>query len=602
MLVRSRRFTAQNACMAVLLTGLLAIGAPSMANDERSDTDAAAGQEIALMTLGQGFIDFGINMDAQKSVLRISGPRGYALTLRNQKPAAVTADLLMDAKPRREAAENPAIPEAWQALPDGSYLYELVLLGPDGSEKVKSGSFKVVNGQPMTEDEKAEPADSDDRQSSNYEPNWIERVASATLDFLVPSAHADTASNYIDVLDNSGDDKTDITLHNSANASSQNVAMFNDDGELKFGEGTAGNDAVLMTFSSALGKVGIHTETPQELLHIVSPLSQTTASMKIENSSNAYTLATGSNTGFRIRQSEPGSTTVFQIEPGAPTNSIHVASNGNVGLGTSSPSSALHMSGDLTLTDATPSITFDNTSGNSVKWTIGENSDDFRIRQSGGSGASTPFAIAEDGNVGIGTSGPAQSLHVRATDGSAGILVEETQAIATNDMFTMRNNGNPGFLLENTNQGTAWQFRLGGSGTTEQFTINKTSTSGPELSVLANGNIRIKGAYVSGSSRSLKQNLTKIRSSEILAKIGNLPVYEWSYRAAPGSRHIGPMAEDYYEIFGLAGNGKGLAATDVASIAVAGIQAIQAKAEKLVEENRTLNERLDSLEAALMAQ
>lgn len=291
-------------------------------------------------------------------------------------------------------------------------------------------------------------------------------------------------------------------------------------------------------------------------------------------------------------------TTIFGVEYAAPENSLRIAGNGSIGMGTATPSNRLHVvgSGDAGLVLENPAAL----SGVSVVTDSGGN---MRFRSPVNS---TRMVINNVGQVGIGTGTTIvdadAKLHVRGSNGTGKMLLEETSAIATNSMFTMRNNGNPGFQLENTDQGTDWQFRLGGSGATEQFTINKTSVAGPELSVLANGNVRIKGSYLTGSSRAIKQDIVAIAAEEILKKVSQLPVYEWSYKASPGARHVGPMAEDYHEVFGLAGGGKGLAATDVSGIALASIQAINAKAERLENENQVLKMRLDALEAALLQQ
>ena len=289
-----------------------------------------------------------------------------------------------------------------------------------------------------------------------------------------------------------------------------------------------------------------------------------------------------------------------------PNGTLAVDAGGNVGIGTTAPARKLHVfnSGgpQVRLEDPGGGLLLGGTAelfvGGTGLWfndTAGEAIVKFNHA------ASENSLVVSGNGVGIGTSSPSDKLHVRATDGSATVLLEETQSIATNDMFTMRHNGNPGFLMENTDQGTAWQFRLGGSGSTEQFTINKTSQSGPELSVLANGNIRIKGSYLSGSSRELKQDIAPIETAAVLEKIQQLPIYEWSYKQSPSSRHVGPMAEDYYATFGLAGQGKSLAATDMAGLAIAAAKELHENNEELEARNRELLERVARLERLVEA-
>jgi len=111
--------------------------------------------------------------------------------------------------------------------------------------------------------------------------------------------------------------------------------------------------------------------------------------------------------------SETG-TIVFEVEAGAPANSLKVASSGNVGLGTATPVLDLHAN-----TSDTPAIRLEqnNAGGFTAQtWDIGSNEANFFIRDvTGGSrlslrirpGAPTSsIDIAANGNVGIGTGSP----------------------------------------------------------------------------------------------------------------------------------------------------------------------------------------------------
>jgi hypothetical protein len=291
------------------------------------------------------------------------------------------------------------------------------------------------------------------------------------------------------------------------------------------------------------------------------------------------------NFGLR-REIGTSKTTIFGIDNGAPLNSLIIDSNGRIGLGTQTPAAEVHLFDSGT---NTPAIRMEDGDG---YWEFAENANDLWFIRDG----IIRMELQNDGDLGLGTANPQEKFHVRASDGSAKILLQETQAIATNSMFTMRHNGNPGFLLENSASGAAWQFRLGGSGTTEQFTINKTSISGPELSVTAQGNMVIKGSYLSSSSRSKKQDIVHVDEHSILDQIESLPIYEWSYKTSPGARHIGPMAEEYFETFGLAGEGRTLAATDMAGLALASVKALRAEVRELKAENASLRSRVDQMD------
>ncbi|KAL7571340.1 hypothetical protein ACA910_007656 [Epithemia clementina (nom. ined.)] len=110
----------------------------------------------------------------------------------------------------------------------------------------------------------------------------------------------------------------------------------------------------------------------------------------------------------------------FGIENNSPDFSCFIASNGNVGLGTSYPQAKLHLVGDST------SIRLDDTGyGNNQPqtWDIAANDNGFNVYESTRDRRTLPFkissgatslsiAVSKDGNVGLGTDSPAAKLHV----------------------------------------------------------------------------------------------------------------------------------------------------------------------------------------------
>jgi len=115
-----------------------------------------------------------------------------------------------------------------------------------------------------------------------------------------------------------------------------------------------------------------------------------------------------------------GTKVPFKVIAGAPTNSFYLASNGFLGMGTSSPVRSIHIvQGD------SPTVRLDqNTLGGypAQTWDVGGNDANFFVRDVT-AGSTMPFRIkpgaptnsvyiSEEGNVGIGTSTPARKLHV----------------------------------------------------------------------------------------------------------------------------------------------------------------------------------------------
>ena len=67
-----------------------------------------------------------------------------------------------------------------------------------------------------------------------------------------------------------------------------------------------------------------------------------------------------------------------------------------------------------------------------------------------------------------------------------------------------------------------------------------------------------------------------------------LPIARWNYKDDEAShRHLGPMAQDFYQTFGLGTNDKHIASLDMAGVALASIQALQ---QQVAEKDRQITE------------
>jgi hypothetical protein len=98
-------------------------------------------------------------------------------------------------------------------------------------------------------------------------------------------------------------------------------------------------------FVDSTGRVGFRTSTPVLDLHVAT--SNTPAIRLEQNSSGGFTAQTwdiGANeANFFVRDVTGGSKLSFRIRPGAPTSSIDISADGDVGVGTASPDSKLHV-------------------------------------------------------------------------------------------------------------------------------------------------------------------------------------------------------------------------------------------------------------------
>ena len=86
-----------------------------------------------------------------------------------------------------------------------------------------------------------------------------------------------------------------------------------------------------------------------------------------------------------------------------------------------------------------------------------------------------------------------------------------------------------------------------------------------------------------------KINIEIIDGRAILEKLMQLEITEWSYKNdQEKTRHVGPMAQDFFVSFGLGSDETGIATVDGDGIALAAIQGLY----ELVKEQQSEIERM----------
>ncbi|MCH7878441.1 MAG: tail fiber domain-containing protein [candidate division Zixibacteria bacterium] len=105
------------------------------------------------------------------------------------------------------------------------------------------------------------------------------------------------------------------------------------------------------------------------------------------------------------------------------------------------------------------------------------------------------------------------------------------------------------------------------------------------------------GAWSAVSDSAVKENIRPVDGSEILEKLSQLDVSRWNYITQDESiEHIGPMAQDFYRLFGLGEDDKHINTLDPDGVALAAIKALYEKNNVLEQNNKELNDRLSKLE------
>ena len=101
------------------------------------------------------------------------------------------------------------------------------------------------------------------------------------------------------------------------------------------------------------GRIGNGTSTPSTEIHTV---SGDTPTLRLQqDGSSGFAPQTwdvaGNETNFFIRDVSNGSQLPFRVRPSAPTSSIDIATDGDVGFGTASPDATIHAIGSVLIAD-----------------------------------------------------------------------------------------------------------------------------------------------------------------------------------------------------------------------------------------------------------
>lgn len=205
--------------------------------------------------------------------------------------------------------------------------------------------------------------------------------------------------------------------------------------------------------------------------------------------------------------------------------------------------------------------------------------------------------FVEGDKVGVGVQLPSTTLHVQKADGSTKLLIEETSGTtALRELFQLSNNGGPFFIFSDTSNGTSYSFAMSGVG---DFIISQQQNPGVEFRLTPSGNMTIAGTLTQGSSRDIKTAIEPVNGSDILQRVVDLPLSTWTYTAdEKGSRHLGPMAEDFKEAFALGSSPKGLSTMDTSGVALAAIQGLYDLVEQQNRQIQALQQRIDEMEGA----
>ena len=292
--------------------------------------------------------------------------------------------------------------------------------------------------------------------------------------------------------------------------------------------------------------------------------------------------ANGGLNRFSIDDIDSGNTP-FTILASAPSNSMYVASSGNLGLGTAAPVVELHVR-----SSDSPSIRLeqDITGGYSPQtWDIGGNESGFYVRDST-NGARLPFRIIPNA--------PSNSLYI-AADGNIGFqtttpdgLLDIAHPSNANHAFLVSPSGDVGINIDNGFVPNGL-FDIQTTAGSSLFTVNTDGTIGVGVQSVnasnvlefANGaHLTTGGVWTNASSRKLKNNITDISAEVALNTIKALKPVTFTYKIEPTESYAGFIAEDVPEIVAT-NDRKSLAAMDFVAVLTKLVQEQQKAIENL---------------------
>jgi hypothetical protein len=123
---------------------------------------------------------------------------------------------------------------------------------------------------------------------------------------------------------------------------------------------------------------------------------------------------------------------------------------------------------------------------------------------------------------------------------------------------------------------------------------------GTTMMTLNGSGLTVNGTFVSASDRNAKQDFAEVNSRAVLEKVAQLPIQTWAYKNDPNTKHLGPVAQDFYAAFAVGPDDKHIATVDEGGVALAAIQGLNQKVEKQRAENAELKQELAELKQMVL--
>lgn len=211
-------------------------------------------------------------------------------------------------------------------------------------------------------------------------------------------------------------------------------------------------------------------------------------------------------------------------------------------------------------------------------------------RASGGlsivGGGSQNKASGSDATVGGGTFNTAEELQATVGGGRSNTASGEMAAVPGG-----RNNeaaGDYSFAAGREAKANHDGALVFGDSTEDAITSNSTDEARFQMEVFA-------PEFHTTSARAAKTNVEPVDPQTALEGVDSLEISTWEFRDRNSGRHMGPMAGEFAETFGLGTDDESIATVDADGVTLAAIQGLSQKLEEKEKHITNLEERLSTV-------
>jgi len=164
-----------------------------------------------------------------------------------------------------------------------------------------------------------------------------------------------------------------------------------------------------------------------------------------------------------------------------------------------------------------------------------------------------------------------------------------TGTLGSRHMLQLVNRGNPLLWFHNTQNDIRWSMNP----IDTSFVFSRGGSGGYEMQLYSSGDLVIRGSLTQNSDRNMKKNIEAVNPVNVLETVAELPISSWQFKNdTEKSRHLGPMAQDFYAAFGLGRDEKGIAPGDMSGVALAAIKGLYAVVKEKNSEIAQLKKQL----------